>query len=71
MLTRMKISDEALEEFAKLYKDEFNDDITKAQASEMVFGLVTLYELLAQKLPEKHITPPGDPSREPMGFQLQ
>ena len=70
-MTPMKISDEALEEFAKLYKDEFDEDITKAQASEMAFRLVTFYELLAQKLPEEHITPLGDPPREPMGFQLQ
>jgi hypothetical protein len=71
MLTSMKIPDEALDEFTRLYKDEFNEDITKAQASEMAFRLVTLYELLGQKLPEEHITPPGDPPREPMGFQLQ
>jgi hypothetical protein len=67
----MNISDQALEEFAKLYKEEFNEEITRAQASEMAFRLVTLYELLAQKLPEKPITPSVDPPREPTGFRLQ
>jgi hypothetical protein len=67
----MKISDEELDEFVRLYKEEFNEDITSAQASEMAFRLVTLYELLAQKLPEKHITPPDDPPPEPIGFRLR
>jgi hypothetical protein len=67
----MKMSDEELEEFARLYKEEFNEDISRAQASAMAFRLMTLYELLAQKLPEKHITPPDDPPPEPIGFRLQ
>jgi hypothetical protein len=67
----MQISDEALEDFARLYKEEFNEDITRAQASEMAFRLVTLYELLAQKVPEKHITRPDDSPPEPIGFRLQ
>ena len=59
MLTPVKLSDEALEEFVKLYKDEFDEDITKAQASEMGFRLVTLYEILSKELPnQQEITPP-------------
>ena len=67
----MKILDEALDEFTQLYKKELNEDITRAQADEMAFRLVTLYEVLAQRLPEKHITLPDDPPREPIGFRLQ
>jgi hypothetical protein len=67
----MKISEDALEEFARLYKEEFDEDITRAQASEMAFRLMALYELLAQKLPDNHVTLPDDPPREPIGFRLQ
>jgi hypothetical protein len=49
----MQISDEAVDELIKLYKEEFNEDITRSQASEMAFRLVTLYELLSQKLPNR------------------
>jgi hypothetical protein len=67
----MKTAEDALDEFARLYKEEFDEDITKAQASEMAFQLMTLYELLAQKLPHKHVSPPDNPPREPIGFRLQ
>lgn len=71
IMASMKISDEAIDEFIRLYKKDYNEDITRSQASEMAFRLVTLYELLTQKLPNKqNITPPDDPSQQPIGCRL-
>lgn len=53
----VKVSDEALDEFVALYKDEFKEDLTRAEASEMVHRLLMLYELLSQKLPDGESAP--------------
>jgi hypothetical protein len=39
----MQISDEALGEFIKLYKEEFNEDIGRDEASIIANNLVTFY----------------------------
>lgn len=70
----MRLSEEAIQEFASLYKEEFGEKLTKAEATEMAYRFVTLYELLAkplpgERLPRKPATPPdeeGPPHR--MGF---
>ena len=46
----MKLSDEAIEEFMTIYRDEFNDDITREEAQEMASRVLALYKLLAEKL---------------------
>ena len=52
----MRISDDALEEFIALYKEEFGEDIDLAHARELAQRVVTLYRLLRRKLPEKSKT---------------
>jgi hypothetical protein len=66
----MKISDSALDDFIRIYKEEFKTDIDMSQASEMALRLVTLYELLAKKAPyDENITLPDDPAHPPIGFR--
>lgn len=47
----MRITDETLDQFIELYKEEFGEEISRSEASEMAFRLITLYEALARKLP--------------------
>ena len=61
----MKISDEALAEFARLYKEEFEEELSRNEAEEMARKLLTLYELLAQKLPGENIPGPKPPAPDP------
>lgn len=43
----MRIIDQALDDFIELYKEEFGEEISRSEASEIAFRLVTLYEALA------------------------
>lgn len=66
----MRISDEALNEFIGLYKEEFGEEIDRAQASEMAFRLVTLYERLARGTGQDVMPAPlDDPPHRPIGFR--
>jgi hypothetical protein len=49
----MQISDEDLNEFIELYKMEFHEDITAAEAGEMATDLIGLYTALIRPLPEE------------------
>ena len=71
----MKLSDEALDEFMRIYMEEFGEEITKAEASETASRVVTLYELLAKKLPGEQKSPGAKPPTEDdsprkIGFQI-
>lgn len=71
----MKLSDEALDEFMRIYMEEFGEEITKAEASETASRVVTLYELLTRKLPgEQKPSEPKPPTEEgpprKIGFQI-
>lgn len=57
MLGSMKISDEELQEFIRLYKKEFGEKLSIAEASEVAGNFVSLYELLAEPLPEEQNRP--------------
>ena len=61
----MKRSDEALSELMRLYKEEFGEELSRNQAEEMARKLLTLYELLAQKLPGENIPAPKPPAADP------
>lgn len=52
-----RISDKDLDEFIAIYKEEFGEELNRAEAGEMASRLVTLYELLARKVPEKEKAP--------------
>lgn len=45
----MRVSDEAIAEFRRLYKEEYGEELPDAEASEMAFRLTTLYELFAKR----------------------
>lgn len=47
----MQISKEDLDDFKRIYKDEFGEELTEDAASEMASDLLDLYELLMQPLP--------------------
>jgi hypothetical protein len=71
MLECMRITDNAISEFIEICREEFGKEISRRDASEMVFELVTLYEALAQRLPSD-----ADPAlsdeipRQPIGFRV-
>lgn len=52
----MLISEKALNEFIAIYKTEFGEELSRKDASEMAFRVLTIYELLARKLPGKTST---------------
>jgi hypothetical protein len=67
--TTMQIADEALDEF--IAKEEFREEIDRTEALDMATDLLTLYELLARKLPRKR--PPASDlmpydDRPPIGY---
>jgi hypothetical protein len=54
----IRLTDEQLGEFIVIYKEEFGEEISRTDASEMASRLVMLYQLLSRKLPEKQNSPP-------------
>jgi hypothetical protein len=70
-----RFSDEELDEFAELYKEECGEELSRKEASEIAFRLLTFYELLARKLPNEHNVkvPPRAAQRDddhgPIGFR--
>jgi hypothetical protein len=65
----MQINGKALDEFISKYREEFGDEISRSEASEMAFRLVTLYEVLAKRLPSA--TPiDAEPPRQPTDLQV-
>lgn len=62
----MHISDERLKEFQEAYEADFNEEITKEEAREMLSRLTKLYELLIQPLPSDQRPPERkDPQQHP------
>jgi hypothetical protein len=70
-----RFSDEELDEFAELYKEECGEELSREEASVIAFRLLTFYELLARKLPNEHTVnvPPRAAQRDddhgPIGFR--
>jgi hypothetical protein len=67
----MQISDEAVSEFISLYKEEYGEELSRSDASEMASRLVTLYEVLMKKFPGEQTSTPKPLDEEPrprMGF---
>ncbi len=56
MLVSMRISDEDLEEFKRIYAAEFGEELSQAEASEAASNLVDLYMLLSEPLPSEQKT---------------
>lgn len=49
----MKIDDEAVHEFIRLYEKEFEEALTPEQGREMASRVLELYRALAQPLPSE------------------
>ena len=49
----MRPSDEGVEEFRRIYKELYGENIDVDAAREMASRVLTLYELLARPLPEE------------------
>jgi len=49
----MHIRDETVEEFMRLYKEEFGEGLTMTEARAMVFRLVGFYVQLLKPLPDE------------------
>lgn len=49
----MKISDDDLIEFMAIYEQEFGEQLTSAEASEMTTRLINLYMILVEPLPSE------------------
>jgi len=47
----MRISDQALDEFIELYREEFGDDLGRAEATEMAHRALALHRLLTRNPP--------------------
>lgn len=47
----MMLSDDDVNEFKQLYEEEFNEQITDADARVMASQLIQLYDALAEPLP--------------------
>ena len=57
-----KISDEALDELIAICEEEFEERLTRDEATELGHRLVTLYELLSRRLPKDVATQQADAS---------
>lgn len=67
----MRITDEAVDEFIKLYREEFGHEISRSEASKIAFELVTLYETLAKRLPNGFVFLTSDETpRQRIGFRV-
>jgi len=51
------LSDEEIEEFRRIYKQEFGEELKKADARMMAENLLRLYVVLAQPLPTEGSIP--------------
>lgn len=47
----MDISKEKLDEFKQIHKEEWGEELTDSEATEMIHSLMALYEVLCQPLP--------------------
>ena len=59
----MRLTKEAIEEFQKLYEEEFGEQLSFEEAEIRGRELVELYKMLAEPLPSERDepTPPDDP----------
>lgn len=64
----MRITEEALNEFIKIYNKECGEELNRSEASKMASRVVALYELLAKKLSDENAKPPKN-EHPPIGFR--
>jgi hypothetical protein len=49
----MSLSQKAIEDFKQAYLEEFNEEISDAQAKELGENLVALFRIICQPIPEE------------------
>lgn len=54
----MELSEKDIEEFAALWKAEFGEELSRAEARESASALLEVYAVLARPLPESEHRPP-------------
>ena len=54
----MEVSDESLRTYIEIYKREFGEELTIAEARLITARLIALYELLCRPLPRDRSMPP-------------
>jgi hypothetical protein len=63
----MQLSDDAIREYILIYREDFGEELTMAEARAMASRLVALYEVLYRPLPGEHLKPqladPVDPGK--------
>lgn len=55
----MRIPDEAIDEFIEIYKEEYGEEISLNEANEMMRRMLTLYSMLARRMPNKSTSLPA------------
>lgn len=65
--SHMRLSDESLQRFMRLYQEFYGEELTVNEARAMASRVVFLYEHLAKPLPEekKGLTPPSQADAVP------
>jgi hypothetical protein len=70
------IGEKALDEFIRIYEEEYGETIDRTTATTMAYRVLALYRLLRRKLPEGYIpteTPTprsdGEADASPLGFR--
>ncbi len=62
----MKLSDESLNRFMRLYQEFYGEELTVNEARAMASRVVLLYDHLTQPLPGEHnLTPPSQTGDRP------
>jgi hypothetical protein len=49
----MGLSKEAIEEFKKIYFEEFKEEISDAKAKELAENLISLFKIIYRPIPKK------------------
>ena len=63
-VTGHQISSQRLEEFRRIYKEAYGEELTLAVAREMANRLITLYKLIMQPVPgEKNVPSSASPAQ--------
>ena len=52
----MDLDQESIDELRRIYKQEFGEELSDADAREMATRVLTLYELLSRPLPRQEDT---------------
>ena len=58
------ISDKSLDEFIAIYKEEYGEELSRTEATEMAHRVLALYKLLARKLSSGRKVPPSATQQE-------